>query len=61
LAAERGGGRPRNPGWRVNCAKRAMKWFLRNWSKTMLDFFYVAVGCLFLLGCWAFTKACDRL
>jgi len=27
----------------------------------MLDLFYVAVGCGFLLVCWAFTKACDRL
>jgi len=27
----------------------------------MLDLFYVAVGCLFLLLCWAFTKACDKL
>lgn len=28
---------------------------------SMLDLFYIAVGCLFLLGCWAFTKACDKL
>jgi hypothetical protein len=28
---------------------------------TVLDVFYIALGCLFLLGCWAFTKACDRL
>jgi hypothetical protein len=27
----------------------------------MLDVFYIALGCLFLAGCWAFTKACDRL
>jgi len=27
----------------------------------MLDAFYVVIGCLFLLVCWAFTKACDRL
>jgi len=27
----------------------------------MLDLFYVAVGCGFLLACWAFTKACDKL
>jgi len=27
----------------------------------MLDVFYVAVGCGFLLVCWAFTKACDKL
>jgi len=27
----------------------------------MLDVFYVAVGCGFLLICWAFTKACDKL
>jgi len=27
----------------------------------MLDLFYVAIGCGFLLGCWAFTKACDKL
>jgi hypothetical protein len=27
----------------------------------MLDLFYLAAGCLFLLGCWAFTKTCDRL
>ena len=27
----------------------------------MLDLFYVAVGCLFVLFCWAFTKACDKL
>jgi len=27
----------------------------------MLDLFYVAIACLFLAICWAFTKACDRL
>jgi len=27
----------------------------------MLDLFYVAVGCITLLVCWAFTKACDKL
>jgi hypothetical protein len=27
----------------------------------MLDLFYVAIGCLFLAVCWAFTKACDKL
>jgi hypothetical protein len=27
----------------------------------MLDLFYVAVGCAFLLVCWVFTKACDKL
>jgi hypothetical protein len=27
----------------------------------MLDLFYVAIGCLFLVVCWAFTKACDKL
>jgi len=28
---------------------------------TMLDLFYVGVGCGFLLVCWLFTKACDKL
>jgi len=27
----------------------------------MLDLFYVAIGCAFLLVCWVFTKACDKL
>jgi len=27
----------------------------------MLDLFYVAIGCVFLAVCWAFTKACDKL
>jgi len=27
----------------------------------MLDLFYVAIACLFLFVCWAFTKACDKL
>jgi len=27
----------------------------------MLDLFYVAIGGLFLVVCWAFTKACDKL
>jgi len=27
----------------------------------MLDIFYLAIGCVFLIVCWAFTKACDRL
>ena len=27
----------------------------------MLDLFYVAIGCVFLFVCWAFTKACDKL
>jgi len=25
------------------------------------DLFYIAVGCVFLLACWAFTKACEKL
>jgi hypothetical protein len=25
------------------------------------DLFYIAVGCAFLLACWAFTKACEKL
>jgi hypothetical protein len=28
---------------------------------SMLDVLYLALGGLFLFGCWAFTKACDRL
>jgi len=27
----------------------------------MLDLLYVAIGCLFLIACWGFTKACDKL
>jgi len=27
----------------------------------MLDLFYLAVGCLFLMVCWAFAKGCDKL
>jgi len=27
----------------------------------MLDLIYVALGILFFVGCWAFTKGCDRL
>jgi len=27
----------------------------------MLDLFYIAIGCAFLLACWVFTKACDKL
>jgi len=27
----------------------------------MLDLFYVAVACVFLIVCWGFTKACDKL
>jgi len=27
----------------------------------MLDLLYVAAGCLFLIICWSFTKACDKL
>jgi len=27
----------------------------------MLDLFYLAIGCAFLLVCWLFTKACDKL
>ena len=30
-------------------------------NSMMLDLFYVAIGCMFLLACWAFTKACDKL
>jgi len=26
-----------------------------------LDLFYLTIGCAFLLVCWAFTKACDKL
>jgi len=27
----------------------------------MLDLFYIAIASVFLLGCWYFTKACDKL
>jgi len=27
----------------------------------MLDLFYIGIACVFLLVCWAFTKACDKL
>jgi len=27
----------------------------------MLDLFYIGVGVVFLLICWPFTKACDKL
>ena len=40
-----------------------MKWFssFETGSNSMLDFFYVFAGCAFLLVCWAFAKACDKL
>lgn len=35
---------------------------LKKRGKTdMLDLFYIVVGCISLLLCWAFTKACDKL
>ena len=40
---------------------RARSGFHGNGVTRMLDLFYVLVGCLFLLLCWAFTKACDKL
>jgi len=27
----------------------------------MLDLFYVSIVAVFFVGCWAFTKACERL
>jgi len=27
----------------------------------MMDLFYLGAGCLFLVACWALTKACDKL
>jgi len=27
----------------------------------MIDIFYIIVGTLFFVACWAFTKACDKL
>jgi len=27
----------------------------------MLDLFYILIAVVFFVGCWAFTKACDRL
>jgi len=27
----------------------------------MLDLFYIAIALLFLIACWGFTKACDKL
>jgi hypothetical protein len=32
-----------------------------NEVRDMFDFLYILVGALFFVGCWAFTKACDRL
>jgi hypothetical protein len=28
---------------------------------SMLDAFYLAVGCIFLLTCWGLAKVCDKL
>jgi hypothetical protein len=28
---------------------------------SMYDLFYLAVGCAFLVACWFFTKACEKL
>ena len=30
-------------------------------SEPMLDLIYLLIGTVFFVGCWAFTKACDRL
>ena len=30
-------------------------------QRAMLDVFYILVGALFFVACWAFAKACDRL
>jgi len=27
----------------------------------MYDLFYLALGCFFLVACWYFTKACEKL
>jgi len=27
----------------------------------VLDLIYILIGVLFFVGCWSFTKACDRL
>jgi hypothetical protein len=27
----------------------------------MLDLIYILIAVLFFVGCWAFTKACERL
>jgi hypothetical protein len=30
-------------------------------AEQMIDIFFVVVGTLFFVACWAFTKACDKL
>ena len=54
----------------ADCGKTIGRQIAARWSRSgrhrkgisrMLDLFYVAIGCLFLLVCWAFTKACDKL
>ena len=45
-----------------NSGARVTKWYSKKRSNgQMLDLFYVAIGCAFLLVCWVFTKACDKL
>ena len=48
----------RQAGHEVSSQKRTK---LQKGKRRMLDLFYVAIGCLFLSVCWAFTKACDKL
>jgi len=33
----------------------------RDEVRAMLDLFYILIGVLFFVGCYAFVKACDRL
>jgi hypothetical protein len=42
--------------------KRPPRCFRRNEvSFRMWDFVYVLIAVLFFVGCWAFTRACERL
>jgi hypothetical protein len=50
--------RPLDPGRYCGDAGRN-EWSLR--LMNMTDLLYVLTALLFFFGCWAFTKACDRL
>jgi hypothetical protein len=42
-------------------AQRPSRDSCRFGAKQMIDIFYVVIGTLFFVACWAFTKACDKL
>jgi hypothetical protein len=48
-------------GWAVNGARFEAKGIRASRWDNMVDIAYILIGVLFFIGCWIFTRICERL